>query len=99
MERPGTRYRALATRCRQSAANALDSLDRAALLQIATAYDRRAAEIEEDWKSRKVAGLDATEARHSCENPNPNLGLGEDRDPDLHYERSTSEMFSKIAVR
>jgi len=54
MERPGTRYRALATRCRQSAAIAPDPRDRAALLHMATAYDRRAAEIEEDWKSRKV---------------------------------------------
>ena len=53
MDRPGSRYRALAARCRQSA-DIAEPLDRAALLQMATAYDRRAAEIEEDWKSQKV---------------------------------------------
>lgn len=52
MDRPGLRYRNLATKCRHSAANAPRSEERAALLKMATAYDRKAEDIESDWKSR-----------------------------------------------
>ena len=51
MDRPGMRYRVLATRCRQSAAAAREPKDRAMLLQMAAGYDRRAAELESDWNS------------------------------------------------
>lgn len=53
MDRPGMRYRILATRCRQSAALAQSPTDKAALLQMATAYDRRASELESDWNAMR----------------------------------------------
>jgi hypothetical protein len=52
MDLPGMRYRILATRCRQSAGSTKTDGEKAALLQMATSYDRRADEIESDWKSR-----------------------------------------------
>jgi hypothetical protein len=52
MDLPGMRYRILATRCRQSAASTTADGEKAALLQMAANYDRRADEIESDWKSR-----------------------------------------------
>ena len=52
MDLPGLRYRVLATRCRQSAEVARCSADRSALFRMATAYDRKAAEIERDLQSR-----------------------------------------------
>lgn len=51
MDRPGMRYRILATRCRQSAAVAQEPRDRALLLQMAAGYDRRASELESDWNA------------------------------------------------
>ena len=41
MDLPGLRYRNLATRCRHSATVAPNTQDRAALLTMAIAYDRR----------------------------------------------------------
>ena len=61
MDLPGMRYRILATRCRQSADTAETPVERAALLQMATSYDRRAAEIERDWRQRGVAASFAAE--------------------------------------
>jgi hypothetical protein len=55
MDLPGMRYRILATRCRQSAGSTKTDGEKAALLQMATNYDRRADEIESDWKSRAQA--------------------------------------------
>lgn len=55
MDLPGMRYRILATRCRQSAASTRTDGEKAALLQMAKNYDRRADEIESDWKSRARA--------------------------------------------
>lgn len=52
MNRPGLRYRNLATKCRHSAATAPRLQERAALLKMATAYDRKAEDVESDWKSR-----------------------------------------------
>ena len=52
MDLPGLRYRNLATRCRHSAAVAPNLEDRAALLTMAIAYDRKASDVEEDWRSR-----------------------------------------------
>ena len=46
MDLSGKRYRTLASRCRQSA-DVAGSDDRAALLRMATAYDRKAADIED----------------------------------------------------
>lgn len=55
MDLPGMRYRILATRCRQSAVSTKTNGEKAALLQMARNYDRRADEIESDWKSRAQA--------------------------------------------
>jgi hypothetical protein len=55
MDLPGMRYRILATRCRQSARSTQTDGEKAALLQMATNYERRADEIESDWKSRAQA--------------------------------------------
>ena len=55
MDLPGMRYRILATRCRQSAGSTRTEGEKAALLKMATSYDRRADEIESDWKSRAQA--------------------------------------------
>ena len=52
MDLPGMRYRILATRCRQSAVSTKTDGEKAALLQMARNYDRRADEIESDWKAR-----------------------------------------------
>ena len=52
MDLPGMRYRILATRCRQSAGSTKTDGEKAALLQMARNYDRRADEIESDWKAR-----------------------------------------------
>jgi hypothetical protein len=51
MGKPGERYRSLATRCRDSAANLAGGAEQAALLQMALRFDRRASEIEEDGKA------------------------------------------------
>jgi len=50
MERAGLRYKNLASRCRQSASVSDSPLERAALLRMAEAYDRRAGEIEAEWQ-------------------------------------------------
>ena len=42
----GVRYRNLAARCRQSAAEAGDVVSRTGLLRMAADYDRRAVEVE-----------------------------------------------------
>lgn len=52
MDRPGTRYRNLARRCRQSAAACEAMSDKTALLWMAESYDRRAAELEIEWELR-----------------------------------------------
>jgi hypothetical protein len=55
MERPGSRYRALANRCRQSA-EAAEGDDRVALLlQMARGYERRAQDLEVEWALRSAA--------------------------------------------
>jgi hypothetical protein len=51
MKSPGTRYRLLATRCRQSAEVALKPEDRAALLRMAVACEQRALAIEGERES------------------------------------------------
>ena len=43
---PGQRYRVLADRCRCSVAESDDVVTKTALLRMASAYDRRAAEAE-----------------------------------------------------
>lgn len=48
MERAGLRYKNLASRCRQSAATAPPT-EKAALLRMAEAYDRRAEDLEAEW--------------------------------------------------
>ena len=50
MDRPGVRYKNLASRCRLFAAecNTTDN-KAAALLRMAESYDRRADELEDDW--------------------------------------------------
>jgi hypothetical protein len=53
MDRPGVRYRVLAARCRQSAEVSADKTDKAALLRMARGYDRRAIEVENEWRLRK----------------------------------------------
>jgi hypothetical protein len=52
MSNPGERYRTLATRCRESAANLASGAERAALLQMAVRFDRRASEVEADSKAK-----------------------------------------------
>ena len=49
MERAGLRYKNLASRCRQSAASGTPP-EKAALLRMAEAYDRRAEELEAEWQ-------------------------------------------------
>ena len=60
MERAGLRYKNLASRCRQSASVSDSPPERAALLRMAEAYDRRAGEIEavmaEGRRKREAAG-------------------------------------------
>jgi hypothetical protein len=55
MNRPGTRYKILATRCRRSAHQTPEPEQKARLLQMAEGYERRASEIERDWKCRAQA--------------------------------------------
>ena len=55
MDIPGTRYKILATRCRQSAAKLQKSQEQAALLKMARGYERRAQEIEGEWESHPGA--------------------------------------------
>lgn len=52
MDLPGMRYRRLASRCRQSAAQAPSPNDSHALIRMAMAYERKACEIEADWARR-----------------------------------------------
>ena len=52
MDRPGMRYRNLARRCRQIAGARKATSDKAALLRMADAYDRRAVELEKEWELR-----------------------------------------------
>ena len=49
MERAGLRYKNLASRCRQSAGVSESPPEKAALLRMAEAYDRRAEELEAEW--------------------------------------------------
>ena len=50
MERAGLRYKNLASRCRQSAAATDTPTEKAALLRMAEAYDRRSEELEAEWQ-------------------------------------------------
>ena len=67
MDRPGVRYRVLATRCRQSAEVSADKADKAALLRMARAYDRRAFELENEWRLRKEKAVTASAERRVTE--------------------------------
>jgi hypothetical protein len=53
MDLPGTRYKILATRCRQSAAKLQKSQEQAALLRMARSYERRALEVAGEWDSQR----------------------------------------------
>ena len=50
MARAGLRYKNLASRCRQSAAASDKSPEKAALIRMAEAYERRAEELEAEWQ-------------------------------------------------
>ena len=50
MEQAGLRYKNLASRCRQSAAASDTHSEKAALLRMAEAYDRRAQDLEAEWQ-------------------------------------------------
>jgi hypothetical protein len=50
MERAGLRYKNLASRCRRSADASTINPEKAALLRMADAYDRRAEELEAEWQ-------------------------------------------------
>ena len=52
MDGPGARYRVLAARCRQSAESSAGSRAKGALLQMALAYERRATDVEREWRQR-----------------------------------------------
>ena len=52
MDGPGARYRVLAARCRQSAEASAGSRAKTALLQMARAYERRATDVEREWRQR-----------------------------------------------
>lgn len=52
---PGARYRVLAARCRQSAEASAGSTAKTALLRMARAYERRATDVEREWRLRSSA--------------------------------------------
>ena len=69
MDRPGMRYRNLASRCRQVATKSKSPADQVALLRMAEVYDRRADDLELDWRQRlETAGsLEGTITRAGSE--------------------------------
>ena len=59
MDLPGLRYRSLASRCRTAALEADTEARKSSLLLMADGYDRKAREIEQDWKLRSKAAQPA----------------------------------------